>query len=118
MHKSSCCSVFRKFKILDDFCIKCKKLFNCDVCNNDINNIDEISSLIFSIDDDDLNFNDINDIFKYRYSSYISGYNKCISNNIESTFYVIISIMLLPKYLVIAIELEEFNLESNISKHL
>ena len=112
MHKSSCCALFK------NFCIKYKKLFHCDVCNNDINNIDEISSPIFSIDNDDLNFNNINTTFEHRYSSYASGCSKCISNNIESNAYVIISNILFPKYLVIAIELEEFNPESNISKHV
>ena len=88
--------------------IQYKKLFHCDVCNKEINYFDEISSPIFS-----LQFEDINSIFKHRYTSHVHGCSTCIENNIQSNAYVLISYILLPKYFIVSIELEGINLDSN-----
>ena len=55
------CSVFNIFKCSKEFYINYKKHFFCDRCINTIESINEISSPIFSIDDD-IQINSINNI--------------------------------------------------------
>ena len=117
-HKSSCAALFDIFKNQPDFCIRYKKLFHCDICDCDIKDKDEISSPIFSIDDEDIQLNDINSIFRHRYTSYVSGCSNCISNNIESNAYVLISNIILPIYFIVAIEFEGLNPETIISQNV
>ena len=52
MHKSSCVALFDIFKNISDFCIRYKKLFHCDICNSFIKDKYEISSPVFSIDEE------------------------------------------------------------------
>ncbi len=84
MNQSSCCNLFNKFKNNKEFCISYKKTINWDICNNDIAFNEEISSPIFSIDDEDIQLCYINSILKNRYSCYISVWYQCFKNNIKS----------------------------------
>ena len=65
----------------------------------------KISSLIFSIDDEDIQLCDINSIFKLTYSSYISGCSISIKNIIEANAYVLVS----NNIFIVSIDLEGFN---------
>ena len=53
MKQSSCCSLFIIFKKSQDF-IRDKKILHCDIYKNNLENNNEISSQIFSVDDEDL----------------------------------------------------------------
>ena len=121
MRQSSCVSLFNKFKKVSEFCIKYKKLFHCDICLNSMVSSDEISSPIFSIDDEDMQLGDFTLIYKHRYSSFCSGCSNYISNGINSNAYVLISNLNFPTFLIIALEFNGFNpderlTESNLKK--
>ena len=118
LHKSSCVALFDIFKNISDFCIRYKKLFHYDIYNSFIKDKDEISSPVFSIDEEDIQFNDINSIFRHRYTSYVSGCSNCISKNIESNAYVLISNIILPIFFIVAIEFEGLNPDTIISQNL
>ena len=60
------------------------------------------SSPIFSIDDEDCQFNTLEDIYNHRYTSYSSGFPICIKNNIDSNAFILISDKILPNFLVVA----------------
>ena len=109
MKQSSCCSLFNIFKKSNVFCIKYKKIIHCDICNNNLENNNELSSPIFSVDDEDLQLGNINSIYKYRYSSYTSGCSNCIKNDIYSNTFVLISNIVFPNILVVALEFKDFN---------
>ena len=109
MRQSSCISLFNIFNKSLEFCIQYKKISHCDICKGNIENKDEISSCIFSIDDEDIQLGNIKSIYKHRYSSYSSGCPICIKKNIESNAFVLISDIRLPKIIIVALEFKDFN---------
>lgn len=68
-----------------------------------------MSSPIFSVDEEDLQLGNIKSIYKHRYSSYSSGCSNCIKNDIDSKAFVLISNIVLPNILVVALEFKDFN---------
>ena len=68
-----------------------------------------MSSPIFSVDEEDLQLGNINSIYKHRYSSYSSWCSNCIKNDIDSNAFVLISNIVLPNILVVAVEFKDFN---------
>ena len=57
---------------------------------------EEMSGPLFSIDDEDSQFNSIEEIYNYRYTSYSCGCPICIKNNVDSNAYVLINDIKLP----------------------
>ena len=45
-----------------NFVLDIKKIIHCDICNNNLENSNEISSPIFSVDDEDIQLGNINSI--------------------------------------------------------
>ena len=66
MKQSSCCSLFNIFKNSNVFCIKYKAIIHWHISNNNLENNNELSSPIFSVDDEDLQMRNINAIYKHR----------------------------------------------------
>ena len=108
-NQSSFCSLFKIFQNSNEFCINYKKMFHWNICNK-IMEIKELkSSPIFSIDDEDCQFNTLENIYNHRYTSYSSGCPNCIKNNIDSNAFVLISDIILPNFLVVAFEFTDFS---------
>ena len=108
-NQSSFCSLFKIFENSNEFCISYKRMFLCNICNKNME-INELKSApIFSIDDEDCQFNSLEDIFNHRYTSYSSGCPICINNNIDSNAFVLISNISLPNFLVVALEFNDFS---------
>ena len=84
-------------------------MFHCIICNK-MMEINELkSSPIFSVDDEDCQFNTLENIYNHRYTSYSSGCPICIKNNIESNAFAIISDIILPNFLVVSFEFTDFS---------
>ena len=92
----SFCRLFEIFKNSKDFYITYKKIFHCNICNTKMITNEEMSGPLFSIDDEDSQFNSIEEIYNYRYTSYSSGCPICIKNNVDSNAYVLINDIKLP----------------------
>ena len=71
--------------------------------------------LFFSIDDEDIKLGDIGSIYQHRYSSYSSGSSICLKNNKNSNAYTLISNIILPNFLLLALEFQGFNPEEVIT---
>ena len=101
MHKdkikqqSSYSSLFRLFINSGEFCICYKKLFHCDKYISNLAITEEKSASIFTIDEEDCNFNYI---YNHRFSSYSFGCPNCIKNEIDYNAYVILSDINLPNF--------------------
>lgn len=79
-------------------------MFHCNIYNKNMEINELKSSPIFSIDDQDCQFNTLEEIYNHRYSSYSSGCPVCIKNNIDSNVFVLINNITLPNFLVVAFE--------------
>jgi len=69
--------------------------------------IKEMSGPLFSIDDEDSQFNSIEEIYNYLYT-YWNGCHICIRNNVDSNAYILINDIKLPKFLIVVMELKDF----------
>ena len=64
-NQSSFCSLFKIFENSNEFCISYKRMFHCNICNKNME-INELKSApIFSIVDEDCQFNILKYIFNH-----------------------------------------------------
>ena len=91
-------------------------MFYGDLCNNIKNFTEEISSPIFSIDDEDIQLGDFISIYKPSYRSYGSGCSQCIKKYIIQMIMFLMSNIILQKLLIFSSEFSGFNPEIAITE--